>query len=367
MRSWTIGLGVVILIGAGVAWFVVPVHYEAFALLKVLSRPPYVLAKPADIPPDEFSIFKRTQAQLLLSDHVLQRAVSEPEVNQLSVIQEHDDEPAAWLKGQLMVEYPDDSEILRVALKSTKAGEAKKIVDTVVDKYLKEIVQHERDLRNEQERKLMSTYETYTAEIKTQSDTLHKLETLHKTRDTQTAQVNKRMQLEKLGEYMSQRSKLANQLMENSLAIALAEARLETPEDGRTADSPLAGQGPAANTLSLPLLEKQKDHLEAMLKATEENVADQAKVLASLDDFNVNVAAKLEELRAWQKIANELRGELDRIKVERLAPERITKLDDATLVNIRGDAVARQGAVLCAAIVGLGMISLAASLRRRPA
>jgi capsular polysaccharide biosynthesis protein len=365
MRSWAIGLGVVILIGAGVAWLVVPVRYEAFALLKVSTRPPYVLARSADVPLDEFKIFKRTQVQLILSNQVLQRAVSEPEVNRLSVIQEHDDEPVAWLKSQLMIEYPDDSEILRVAVKSTKADEAKKIVDTVVDNYMKEIVQHERDLRNEQERKLMSAYESYTAEVKTQNDTLHKLEALHKTSSTEAAQVRKRMELEKLAEFMAQRSKLANQLMENSMAIVLMEARLETPDDARTDGSPPAGNGPAAKTLSLPLLEKQKEHLELLLKATEENVADQAKVLASLDEFNVNVASKLEELRALQTITNELRGELDRIKVERLAPERITKLDDATLLNVKGDAMAKQGAALCAAIVGLGLIAFGASWRRR--
>ncbi len=431
-RRWTLAIGLGVLsssIAAALAWVLIPIRYEAFALLKVSSNAPTVFAKSSSGGPD-FMVFKRTQVQLILSNQVLQRTVSEPDINRLSVLHEHNDEPVAWLKSQLMIEYPDESEILRVALKSTKASEAKKIVDVVVDKYLKEIVQHERDLRNEQERKLTSTYETYTAEVKTQSDTLHKLETLHKTSDTQTAQVNKRMALEKLAELMTQRTKLANQLTDNSMSIMLMEARRENVDQLRPSDALIevelskdpivaylsqslsamnenlvdavsrshrpessksikslkdriqrtedllderkaamkprlmevqlasAASGPYAQQLSLPLLERQKEHLEQALRGAEESVADQAKLLASLDEFNVNVASKLEELRAWQKITSDLRAELDRIKVERLAPERINKVDEAVLANSSGDAIKKYVAVLFAGFFGFALVVL---------
>ncbi len=78
-------LGLMILIVAGLAWFFVPVRYEAFALLKVSSRPPSVLDESLSTA-DDFSIFKRTQVQLLLSRPVLERTVVAPQIARLSAV-----------------------------------------------------------------------------------------------------------------------------------------------------------------------------------------------------------------------------------------------------------------------------------------
>jgi capsular exopolysaccharide synthesis family protein len=430
-RRWTLAIGLGITVGsiaAALAWLLVPVRYEAAAQLKVSNHVPAVLLRSNASVADEFAVFKRTQVQLILSPQVLGRAVSEPDINRLSIMQEHSDEPVSWLQKHLQIQYPDDAEILRISLKTPKKEEAKKIVDMVMNKYMSEVVQHDRDLRNDHYRKLNQTYETYLGEVKTQNDTLHKLQALHKTSSTEAAQVKKKVEIEKLGELMSQRNRLAGQAMENSMAIMLMESRRDNADIMRPSDAmidvelnkdptianlkqrvaflndelmdavgrtkhpetssrikklkdqvtrteesldehkanlipklreiQLASASNNAQQLSLPLLEKQREYLDGQLKTAEESVREQTEALAKLDDFNVNVQSKLEELKAWQAITADLRAELDRIKVEQLAPERITKIDEASIVSNSGDALNKYVAVGFAGILGFSLVVL---------
>jgi succinoglycan biosynthesis transport protein ExoP len=428
-RRWTLAIGMGITAGTIVAallWFLIPVRYEAFALLKVSSRPQTVLTRSVTGANDEFTVFKRTQVQLILTGSVLQRTVTEPEISRLSIMQEHNEEPLTWLKKQLLIEYPDDAEVMRISLKTPKANEAKKIVDMVVTKYLSEIVQHDRDLRNDHQRKLEQAYETYSGEVKTQTDTLHKLELLHKTSSTEAAQVRRKVEIERLGELLSQRSRLEYQRTENSMAIMLMEARRDNADILRPSDAmidvelskdpsiakltealsqwnealvdavgrtrhpetsstirklkdkisrteemleerkanlipklreiQLASASSSSQQLSLPLLEKQREHLDIQFKKAEDDVKAQTEVLEKLEDFNVNVQSKLEELKAWRTITADLRAEVDRIKVERLAPERITKIDDASIFSNSGDALAKYLAVAFAALLSFAAV-----------
>ena len=85
-RRWplAIGLGVsVATLAAGLLWFFLPVHYEAFALLKVSGKPPAVLEKRAGAA-DEFAVYKRTQVQLIRSGMVLNGTLRDTKINKLS-------------------------------------------------------------------------------------------------------------------------------------------------------------------------------------------------------------------------------------------------------------------------------------------
>ena len=204
-RRWALSLGLGLLVGgvaAGLVAFFVPVKYEAFSLLRVSNRAPSVLAETAS-GIEEFAIFKRTQIQLILSGIVLQRTVVEPDINRLSIIHEHDDDPVSWLKEQLIIDYPDDAEILRVAIKGRMPGELRKIIDKVVDKYLQEIVQHERDMRMANEERLEKTLQQYQADLTQGRDSLHKMANLHKTSSSEVAQSAKRLALDELRETMN--------------------------------------------------------------------------------------------------------------------------------------------------------------------
>ncbi len=437
-RRWplAVGLGVTAATLAAVAvWFLVPVRYEAFALLKVSGQQPSVLMN-ENSAPENFIIFKRTQVQLILSNIVLQRTVAEPAISRLSIINAHSNDPVSWLKNQLLIDYPDDSEVMRIALKGTKKDEVTKIVNAVVDKYLKEIVQHEREVRMEQESKLERSYSTYAEDYQKQLAALRKLHDVHKTSSSEAAQLKKKLAFEQLSEMLTLRTRIADQISQNEMAIMLAKARQDNPEEAKPADAiidmelgkdPLiqqsthhlgqlndqlvaelahavhpenssrikqlkkriqhledslderkatlrprlemqlaatmgSGQSNPNNQLNLPMLLKQKEHLTAMYDKANENVMKQGEVLENLESFSANVVGKQEELIALQKITNELRAELNRIRVERLAPERIVKLDEASLSNSNGDAMRKYVALVFAALLSFGVVVVSVAL-----
>ncbi len=367
MRNVAIVLGVLNLIGAGLAWVLVPNPHEAAAQLKISSQVPAVLVRASEGSPDDFQTFKRTQAQLVRSPQVLGRALGQTTISHLPLVVSHEDDPVSWLEERLIVDYPDNAEVMRVAIEGSEGDskQLKKIVDAVVNCYLTEVVQHDRDLRNDHYRKLQQTYEIYLGEVKTQNDTLHKLQALHKTSSTEAAQVKRKMELEKLAELMTQRAKLQERLDEQGLHIALRQARDELAQTAPASESKVEENGVATSQLSLPLLLKQQEHLEALFKEVGERMNEQADVVARLDNFNVNVQSKLDELKAWQAITGDLRAELDRIKVEQLAPERIIKIDDATWHESRRTPTEKYAGMATAAVLGLGLIAFGTFGRRR--
>lgn len=437
-RRWTLAIGLGVLASSivlALLWFLIPVKYEAFALLKVAAKTPSVLDKNAG-GDAEFLVFKRTQVQLILSGVVLQRTVSEPDIARLSLIKEHDDDPASWLKDQLIIDYPDDAEVLRVAMKGKRANEVIKIVDTIVDKYRTEIVQHDRDTRLGQERKLESHYTTYAQNCEEQLKRLHELEKQYKTSSTEAAQVKKKLALELLGNFMAERNKLIQQLKANQLNIVLVTERKEHPDDLRPSDALVelelnkdptiadltkqvhawrdilvdkqskslkgenkqirdvrlriqkmeeqiedrraslrgtiieamaasASTGHSGNSgqLSLALLLKEKEHLLEQLKTAEDDVAKQANLVEGLESFNAAVLAKQQELSALQKITNDLRYEWDRAKIEtQLAPDRVTKIDNAVLASGGGDAMRKYVGVAFGGILSFALVVIGVAL-----
>jgi len=59
-----------------------------------------------------------------------------------------------------------------------------------------------------------------------------------------------------------------------------------------------------------------------------------------------------------------LRDQLDHMKLERMAPERVQLFDDAVLANVDGDAMRKYLVLGSAAVIGLGLVVLGSVGRR---
>jgi hypothetical protein len=428
----SISLGVLILLATAAAWLLVPPRYEAFALLKVSGKPPAVLERRPGAA-DEFAIFKRTQAQMIRSGIVLNGVLRDAAIHKLSLIKDHSDDPIAYLNDHLVIDFPDDAEIMRIRMTGENRHQVVTIVNKIVEVYLKEVVQRERDVRLEHEAKLQRTYQNMTADLQKQQDSLHALEALHNTPGSESAKLKHGMAIEELDNYLGQRTKIINQMDDTRLQIVLRKAKRDNPEENspeeivetemnkdpviaKAAEELLAlreelpdgikdENSPTAKrvvqrieqlesrinerkaqlrptlekvfadkaedtlaeshllNLTLPMLEKKAEYHEEQLKKIDEVIEKQVEHVKTLDNFNASVAGKQEDMRALQRITKDLRNELDRIKVEQLVPERIIKLDDATLANGRGDTVRNNVAALLAGALGLGLIVLGAAFR----
>ncbi len=228
-----LGLGIAVSITAALLiWFLVPVKYEAFALVRVSEKRGGVLDKTSEAA-QAFTIFKRTQVQLMSSGPVLRNTVREPTIARLPMIQEHDDDPAAWLRDQMIINYPDDAELMRVAVRGERPADVIKVVNTIVDTYLVEVVEKERLRSLDQEAALQKTYDAYAERFRQETEQLYALEQTRQAATTQAAQAAVRMAEQRLSNALVQRNNILRDIHQTEIDKTLLEARIAEPDHSK--------------------------------------------------------------------------------------------------------------------------------------
>ena len=193
-RRWLPGTLIGLVIGGIVGalmFLMIPENYEARALLRVRMSQNDLLdaGKRNYASQQEYAVYKQTQAALMASPYVLNAAIRSPEIQSLGIIST-EDHPVAYLEEELRVEYPGDSEILRVTLAAANDKEAIQVVNAVVKAYSEEIAQSERNDLTRRLELLRSTHRNNVRESQQLNETIEKLAADIGTPDSAAAMVN---------------------------------------------------------------------------------------------------------------------------------------------------------------------------------
>jgi capsular exopolysaccharide synthesis family protein len=151
-RRWrqaaVFGVLAALAVGFVVWYFLPPPLPSATAKLYVPSIPNPKFVQHPDRPMD-----RGTQIALVKNTLVLTAALRAPGINELPVIQklrQDGQQPEDWLLKNLVVDFSEGPEILRISLSLDDPDQAKKLVDAVKKSYLEEIVN--RSLRERRDR-----------------------------------------------------------------------------------------------------------------------------------------------------------------------------------------------------------------------
>ncbi|MCE5269333.1 MAG: P-loop NTPase [Planctomycetaceae bacterium] len=150
-RRWlaALGIGLACAVVLAVAVYVaVGDKYTAVAYLRVaISEAQMFGGNSAIADPVRFDIYKNTQEQLLLSRYVLMAALRKPEVYKIPAVKEvqRNGDPIEWLMKRISVSFPGRAEVMAVSVTRDRPEEALTLVKAVVDSYLTEVVNVERD------------------------------------------------------------------------------------------------------------------------------------------------------------------------------------------------------------------------------
>ena len=180
-RRSAAAVGLALLLGslsASAVWALVPIHFEAQALIKVSKILPVVLQNVETGGHDEkdaYDIYKKTQLQFVKSNFVLSRAARKPEMVSLITMREHRDDPVGFLEKNLIVDYPGDAELMRVAFKGKRRDDLPIIVNSIVDSYMAEIVSGDKMGRIKQKDLLAQNYSTNQEMFRQKSERFKKL------------------------------------------------------------------------------------------------------------------------------------------------------------------------------------------------
>jgi hypothetical protein len=114
-----------------------------YALVQVLRPEQEPGVPPAPDGEKEHEAFRRTAATLMKTRLVIAAALLRPDVMGLPVLKDHKD-PVAWLEDNLIVDFPNQGDILRVGLRGREQKQLGAIVNAVVEECVRSSLEEQR-------------------------------------------------------------------------------------------------------------------------------------------------------------------------------------------------------------------------------
>ena len=286
--------------------------YTASSQLRVASREPVRVFESTHTGQAEFDVYKATQKELMRSDFVLVAALRKPEIAKLAVFKQQDD-PVAWLSGELRVEFPDEAEIMEVSLTLDDPDQAAALVNAVVEAYLEEVVQPERNQLRQRLNDLERISVKKETEVRKKRANLRQLaEQLGLgTRDHQALRLKQQIAQKRFFDTQRELTQLRSDLRRTQTELKVRKAMLADPEGIKLPEFEIDAfmqSDPVTAQLLTPLLTELKKQLAA--GQPEENLQRGLKAVQKELD------ARREELRPQlrQRKRAAIEAEIARLK-----------------------------------------------------
>ena len=206
-RNWLLALGLGLLFAAIVGpavWFGIRPWYTASVYLRVAYQKEAMVFANADRTDEsEFENFKSTQVQLIQNRFVLSTALKKPEDNpifRLEILKEQVD-PIAWLSKNISVSFPGKSELMQISIGTYNPREAALIVTAVLEAYMSEVVDSEKDQRRQRISELDRLYTDKDQEVRNKRNELKQLAEQLGTAETENLSLKQKLTLEELASY----------------------------------------------------------------------------------------------------------------------------------------------------------------------
>ena len=122
-----------------VAWELLPAKYTTYSVLRVAATDAVKLDARDGGSRGEFVTYIKTQAMLIKNEYVLRAAMRDSKIGETETLKKQDD-PVKWLEENLIVEFSENSEIMKVMLTGENPQELADIVNAIHSAYLREVV-----------------------------------------------------------------------------------------------------------------------------------------------------------------------------------------------------------------------------------
>jgi Mrp family chromosome partitioning ATPase len=129
-------------VGAYAVWELMPSKYESYALLQVSSAPFSVGSQGnRNEGKTDFVTYLKTTAALIKSEFVINAAIRDGRLHELPTIKDQK-EPIKFLDEEIQV-AAEGTELIRITFKGHNPAEVKRVVDSVQQAFMKEVVEKE--------------------------------------------------------------------------------------------------------------------------------------------------------------------------------------------------------------------------------
>jgi capsular exopolysaccharide synthesis family protein len=259
-RVWPVGLLLGLLLApllAFAAWQLMPNKFTATALLQLaMDQTPlaFITADQKNDGIGGFKVYKNTQKQLILSPKILASALASEKVRSLGVLRDVED-PLAWLVNNLKVTYPDDGEVMAIALPSYSKEDSKVIVNSIVPIYMDEVVYKEKREKDSRLETLKKSQTEALRNVKDKRQEIRDRAEILGTSDTKVLTIAQQSAIERFNHLQDEYSKVTYDLLdaEDRLLQMQDQLKLQTEQAQATGEN---GGDPDKPTLSQLEMEK---------------------------------------------------------------------------------------------------------------
>jgi succinoglycan biosynthesis transport protein ExoP len=231
-RQWmlVLGMGLVAAVGTAIVlWFLLPESSSAVALFQVKSSPQKLVFDSAT-ETTKFEVLQNTQLALLKSNFVLQAALRDPNVASLGILAGKSDQ-VAWLTDNLVVDFPNKSEVLRISLSGEGLPEdLRQLVDGVAKAYINEVVYAERTRRLAIRDELNKALDGINKDLGREMDEYHKIAVDIGASKAYDRDAETELLLRDIMDLQRQKAVLQAEMMRIRTDFLVAQQQLKSPE-----------------------------------------------------------------------------------------------------------------------------------------
>ncbi len=323
-RHWVLALGLGLLFSAilgPAVWIGIGPQYTAAAYLNVaFQEKSLVFSSGERMYEAEYEIFKNTQLQLMKNRFVISAAVRKPEITRLAILKKQND-PVTWLMENISVSFPGKAEVMELKLSTYNSQEAADIVTAVLEAYMSEVVDKERDQRRQRISDLDRLHTEKEGEVRNRRNELKQLAEQLGTAETETLNLKQRLTLEELASYRQElvRSEFDVGRLRGELASRNAE--LHAVEKNEISDfecEMYAQSDPLLKNLSQEIMWRKMDseYTTGALKPGNKSSKFANKYQDELSRFEKDYADRMEQIRdeIRRRRQNDVEKEIKRVE-----------------------------------------------------
>lgn len=286
-------------------------RYSARVLLQVMREDPRVMPGPPREPVREqdYRDYQTTQEMFLRSRMVLHSALRRPEVARLPVILGQAD-PASWLADKLEIEF--EGEVMSIALKGGNPSELVTLVNSVVDAYLSEVVDMERNSRIGRYNALDKLHATYQEDSKKRRAALEQVARTNGASEEDRA-VQRRILESRLAVLACDQASAESERIRLEAEREVQKAHLSA-EESKSLDERIAVLQQAERSYA-----ERIDAIQKQARTTDSNALDLQSVR--------------NQIAVAEEVAQRIGREVEQLKIELEAPPRIRILEKAEVAT----------------------------------
>lgn len=245
-----LSLGVILgSLAAVVAWSLYnPSRYRATALVKILASPQTILRTNRFLFEDSarLSDYLTTQATLIRTDLVLNKALGYNGISDLPTIQAQDD-PISWLADNLKVSF--SGEIMKISISGDRGQDVMALANAVTDAYLKEAAGNENEMRRQRAKTMAQMIVDLGERIKERRETYRSLAAMAGSSSSSTLEFKHKLLMAALETQRNRVDQFDNELSELNIQISLLTGEPIPTTQTVSSSASSSDAAPASNSI----------------------------------------------------------------------------------------------------------------------